>query len=120
MALLDGGATCSALPEEVALAIISYALKQVEIGKYTEGSRNYPLVRLQRLVKKPRIDGVAAGAPIEITYTVVLRTEFVPAGAVSGPTKDLYFKVFPKGTCQVPGVIIGFPYWTPKPMASAR
>ena len=36
MALLDGGATCSALPEEDALAIIGYALKQVETGKYTE------------------------------------------------------------------------------------
>ena len=115
MALLDGGAACSALPEEVALAIIGYALKQVETGKYTEGSRNYPLVRLQRLVKKPRIDGVAAGAPIEITYTVVLRTEFVPAGADSGPTKDLCFKVFPRGTCQVPGVIIGFPVLDAEP-----
>ncbi len=47
--------------------------------------------------------------PIEIAYTVVLRTEFVPVGADVGPTRDLYFKVFPKGTCQVPGVIIGFP-----------
>ena len=76
---------------------------------YTESSRAYHLVRLQRLVKKPRIDGVAAGVPIETTYTVVLRTEFVPAGADSGPTKDLYFKVFPRSACQVPGVIIGFP-----------
>ena len=115
MALLDGGATCSALPEEVALVIIGYALKQVEAGTYTEGCRTYPLVRQQRLVKRPRIDGVAAGAPIEITYTVVLRTEFVPTGADSGPTKDLYFKVFPKGTCQVPGVIIGFPVLDAEP-----
>ena len=115
MALLDGGATCSALPEEVVLAIISYALKQIEAKRYSADSRAYPIVRLQRLVKKPRIDGVAAGAPIEITYTVVLRAEFVPAGADSGPTKDLYFKVFPKGTCQVPGVIIGFPVLDAEP-----
>ena len=109
MALLDGGATCSAVPEEVVLAIIGYALKQIEAKKYDADSRTYPIVRLQRLVKRPRIDGVAAKAPIEITYTVVLRAEFVPAGAYVGPTKDLYFEVFPKGTCQVPGVIIGFP-----------
>ncbi len=44
-------------------------------------SRAYPIVRLQCLVKRRRIKGVAAGAPIEITYTVVLRAEFVPAGA---------------------------------------
>ena len=109
MALSDGGATCSTLPEEVVLAIIGYALKQIEAGKYCADSRAYPIVRLQRLVKRLRIDGVAAGAPIEISYAVVLRAEFVPAGAYSGPTKDLYFKVFPQGTCQVPGVIIGFP-----------
>ncbi len=115
MALLDGGATCAALPEEVALAIIGYALKQVETGRYTDGSRTNPLVRLQRLVKRPRIDGVAAGAPIQMTYTVALRTEFVPTGADSGPTKDLCFKVFPKGTCQVPRVIIGFPVLDAEP-----
>ncbi len=40
MALLDGGgATCSALPEEVVLAIIGHALKQIETGKYTAKSR---------------------------------------------------------------------------------
>ena len=97
------------------LAIIGYALKQIEAKRYSADSRAYPIVRLQCLVKKPRIDGVAAGAPIEITYTVVLRAEFVPAGADSGPTKDLYFKVFPKGTCQVPGVIIGFPVLDAEP-----
>ena len=65
MALLDGGGTCSALPEEVVLAIISYALKQIEAKKYSADSKAYPIVRLQRLIKKPRIDGVAAGAPID-------------------------------------------------------
>ena len=108
-ALFDGGATCSAAPEEVVLAFIGFALKQVERGKYAFNDRAYPVIRLQRLLQKPRIDGVAAGAPIEITYAVVLRTEFVPVGAQSGPTSDIYFKVFPKGTCQVPSVIIGFP-----------
>ncbi len=70
---------------------------------------------MQRLFKRLRIDGVAAGAPIEITYTVVLRAEFVPAGAGSGPTKDLCFKVSSKGTCQVPVVIIGFPVLDAEP-----
>ena len=115
MALLDGGATCSALPEEVVPAIIGHALTQIELGKYTARSRQYPIVRLQRLVKRPQIDGVAAGAPIEIAYTVVLRTEFVPAGAESGPTKDLYFKVFPKGSCQESSS--ASPFWTPSLMA---
>ena len=80
MGLLDGGATCSAAPEEVVLAIIGHALKQVEQKKYTFEDPACPVVSLQRLVQKPRIDGVAAGAPKEITYAVVLRTEFVPVG----------------------------------------
>ena len=50
MAILDGGATCSAAPEEVVLAIIGFALKQVERGKYTFNDPTYPVVRLQRLV----------------------------------------------------------------------
>ena len=89
-ALLDGGATRSAAPEEVVLAVIGFALKQVGRGKYAFNDRAYPVIRLQRLLQKPRIDGVAAGAPIEITYAVVLRTEFVPVGAQSGPTSDIY------------------------------
>ncbi len=85
MALLDGGATCSEVPEEVVLAIIGHALKQIETTKYSADSQIYPIVRLQHLDKRPRIEGVAARAPIEISYTVVLRAEFVPAGAFSGP-----------------------------------
>ena len=40
---------------------------------------------------------------------MVLHAEFVPVGASSGPTQELNFKVLPKGSCKVPGVIIGFP-----------
>ena len=109
LALLDGGATCSAVPEEVALAIIGHALRMVKEGKYELDSRDYPVIRLQRILMKPRIDGVAFGAPIEIGYAIVLRAEFVPAGAEQGLMKELYFKVLPRGTCSVPGVIIGFP-----------
>ena len=97
MALLDGGATCSALPEEVVLAIIGYALKQIDTGKYTAKSREYPIVRLQRLVKRPRIDGVAAGAPIEITYTVVLRTRVCPGRSGLRAHEGLVLQSLPEG-----------------------
>ena len=90
------------------LAIIGYALNQVDRGKYTAADPAYPIVRLQRLIQKPRIDGIAAGTPIEIAYTVV--EDGVCASGGSGwTTRDLYFKVFPKGSCSLPGVIIGFP-----------
>ncbi len=48
-ALLDAGATCSAVPEEVAIAIIGHALHQVEGKKYDVDSPTYPIVRLQRI-----------------------------------------------------------------------
>ena len=78
-ALLDSGATCSTMSEEIAVAIFRYAHKQMEAKKYSAGSRAYPIVRVERLARKPRIGGIAAGAPIEIKYIMVLRTEFVPA-----------------------------------------
>ena len=108
-ALLDSGATVSALPEEVAVTIIAHALQQVEAGVYDMESEQYPVVGAQRFISQPRIDGVAAGSPITVKYSIVLRAEFVPAGAKNGPVRALYFTVFPKGTCQVPGVIVGFP-----------
>ena len=100
MALLDGGATRSALPEEVVLAVIGCTLKQIEAGNYSADSQAYPIVRLQRLVKRPRIDGVAAGAPIEITYTVVLRVEF-SGGCVLRADEGLVLQGVPEG--HVPG-----------------
>ena len=109
VALLDSGATCSAIPEEVVVAIISNALKRVDEKVYSLQSPEYPIARIQRFIRRPRIDGVAAMSPIEIRYALVLIAEFVPAGASSGPMKPLYFQVFPKGTCEVPGVIVGFP-----------
>ncbi len=36
-------------------------------------------------------------------------------GKESGPKQDLYFKVFPNGTCQVPGVISGYPVLDAEP-----
>ena len=99
-ALLDYGATCSAIPEEVAVAIMCHAWEMLDTGVCTEEEQ--PVRRLQRITRKPKVDGIAVGAGIEIGYAVVLRAEFVPCGGVKGPKKDLYFKVFPTGRCQVP------------------
>ena len=44
-------------------------------------------------------------------YAVVLRVSFVGIGATweGAPSRDIYFKVLPLGTAQVPGCLIGFP-----------
>ena len=93
--LLDYGATCNAMPEEIALAIISQGLKS-----YTDHAhRDYPVVSLHSYRSTREMDGVVAGKPLVIKYGIVLRAQFVGVGAETGPTRDLYFNVLPKGTC---------------------
>ena len=97
------------MPEEVAVAIIAHALERYRRGALDLDSDRWPVVQIHRFRTKPRVDGISAGAAIEVSFAVTLRTEFVPVAKEEGPIKNLYFKVFPKGTCQVPGVVIGFP-----------
>ena len=109
MALLDYGATCSGMPEEVAIGIISHALKCVEKGKYSKEDDAYPIVKIHKYEVAPTVDGIAAGSPLEIRYGLVIRCEFVSVGKDKGPFKNLYFKIFPRETCNIPGCIVGFP-----------
>merc|ERR1712242_3045 len=44
-----------------------------------------------------------------------LRAEFVGAGKDSGPMRDLYFKILPKGTCSIAGCLVGFPVLDVRP-----
>lgn len=48
-------------------------------------------------------------APSESAIGLVLRAEFVSVGKASGPYRDLHFKVFPCGTCNIPKCIVDFP-----------
>ena len=96
LSLLDYGATCSGMPEEVALTIISHALVSVEEESYSKDSNEYPVVRLHKYEVAPTIYGVAVGKSIEVRYAFVMRCEFVPMGKDSGPFRDLYFKILPE------------------------
>ena len=78
-------------------------------GKYSKTDDVYRIVRMHKYEVAPKVDGIAAGSPIEIRYGLVVRCEFVPVGGERGPFRNLYFKIFPKGTCNIPGCIVGFP-----------
>ena len=92
--LLDYGATCNAMPEEVALSIMSHA---VDSFPDREDVR-YPIVRLHKYSTARTIDGVAAGKPIQIKYAVVLRAEFVGVGRTErGHSGTSTSRVCPKG-----------------------
>ena len=57
--------------------------------------------------------GVGNNDVMTMSYGVVLRAEFVRAGAATGaknnPLRPLYFKVLPKGKADVPGILLGYP-----------
>ena len=46
-------------------------------------------------------------------FAIVLRNEFVPVGKRCGdeefPMRDIYSKVLPMGSVDVPGVLLGYP-----------
>ena len=60
-----------------------------------------------------QVNGVGEGNAMDTQYGIVLRAEFVRAirlaGNPSNPTEDLYFKVLPKGSADIPGVLLGWP-----------
>ena len=63
VALLDYGATCSGLPEELALAIIAHAVDMLTAHPSSEKPLNCPIRSIFRIRNRPRIDGLAKGQP---------------------------------------------------------
>ena len=47
-ALLDWGASSSAIPEEVVCILIEYTLECLQEGKLSQDSRLYPIVRMEK------------------------------------------------------------------------
>ena len=44
-----------------------------------------------------------------VRYAVALRAEFIPEGAMEGPCRTMYFKVFAAGTSSIVGAVLGWP-----------
>ena len=97
------------MPEEIALSIIEHAAEAVRAKRYDTNSHAYPVVRMYKYEVPPTIDGIAAGKRIGVRYAIVMRCEFVPVGRTRGEYRDIYFKIFPRGSCNIPGCILGFP-----------
>ena len=59
------------------------------------------------------VEGIGASPEMPTTWGVVLRIEFVPINGVSGdatnPSRDVYFKILPKGSSSIPGILLGHP-----------
>ena len=94
--------------------IIEHAVQLVDTGAMALEDRRYPITRIEKYTNVTELTGVGVGgADMSPRYAVMLRNEFVPAGKRSGdeefPLRDIYFKVLPLGTADIPGVLIGYP-----------
>ena len=46
---------------------------------------------------------------MKVEFAAVLRIEFIPEGQEKGPVKEIYFKIYRKGTCGIAGAVLGWP-----------
>ena len=107
--LVDYGATCSAMSEELACLIISGSREDVAKGIYRPEDEVYPIATMERYENADRMLGVAKDAPMAIRYGLVLRCEFAAIGQDRGPIRQILFKILPKGFCDLEGGILGLP-----------
>ncbi len=111
--LLDSGATCNAIPEGVACFIVSLACWLPAQGM-DPNLALYPITRIEKYTVVAPVVGVFAQRPeMGTRFAIILGVEFVPLNKSSGdhgnPFRDIYLKVFPNGTANVPGLLQGNP-----------
>jgi len=112
--LLDSGATCSCMSEEQMILIINHQMKMQEENLLDTKSYNHPIRQIYKFNHPGELTGASATGGdgfrrMTVEYAVVLRVEFIPDGNTTGPTRDIYFKIFRKGSCGITGLIFGWP-----------
>ena len=113
--VVDTGATCSAIPEELACWLIAGVTEDVKKGVYSPQDPVYPICKIERYTDVDEIRGIAKDQPLKCDFSMTLRCEFAPVGCDRGPMRDITFKVFPRGQCDFDGGILGLPVLDCKP-----
>ena len=81
-ALLDSGATVSAIPEEVLCFILSYFQT---LGQESDVSdAQWPIQRIERYTSPTSVTGLGRGSAMQTRYAVVLRVSSVSVGGALG------------------------------------
>ena len=92
--------------------ILDFTIQSIAKERITPDSPNYPIVTLEKYEEPSSVVGVG-GDVMYSTYGCVLRAEFVrqsiKPGSEHNPTRDLYFKVLPRGCADVAGILLGYP-----------
>ena len=107
--LNDSGATCSCIIEEQFVIIANHTFKMVEDGKMTTDDYNYPIAQLYSYQNTAELKGAEKTGVMKVEYAVLLRIEFILEGMQKRPVKEIYFKIFKKGTCGIVGGVFGWP-----------
>ena len=107
--LNDSGATCSCIMEEQVVVLINHTQRMVGGGLINVKDYNYPIQQFYRYKNPAKLKGAEKTGTMLVEYAVLLRLEFIPEGAQSGPVQDIYFKIFKRGTCSIIGAVLGWP-----------
>ena len=107
--LNDTGATCSCITEEQVVLLVNHTQEMLAKGLIHMSDYNYPIVQFYKFNHPAHLKGAEKTGKMLVEYAVVLRVEFIPEGNQSGPVKDIYFKIFKKGTCGIIGAVFGWP-----------
>eukprot|EP00969_Alexandrium_andersonii_P090951 4014681-Alexandrium_andersonii.AAC.1 len=75
-ALLDPGATVSAIPEEVLCGALSYFQSRIG-GEGDDDDDRWPIRRIERYSSPTSVSGLGQGSAMQTRYAVVLRVSFV-------------------------------------------
>ena len=93
--------------------ILQAALDLVRAGKMVVESDQYPIRRVERYQCVAELQGIGASSEMPTMWGVVIRIEFVPingqTGADANPREDVYFKILPKGSSNIPRILLRFP-----------
>ncbi len=76
----------------------------------TKESYNYPIVQFPRYKEAGDMRGAHIDGKMSVEFALVARPEFIPIGATTGPTKEIYFKVLKAGSCGMVGGVCGWPH----------
>ena len=92
--LNDTGATCSCMTEEMAVMLVNHTWKMLDQGLMDEKAYNYPIVKMFHYKNSAKLKGAEKNGRMLVEYAMIVRMEFIPEYSESGPTKDIYFKIF--------------------------
>ena len=84
-------------------------MKMMQDKKLDKEDYNYPIAQFYRHAYSDSMKGAETKGRMAVEYGVLLRIEFIPEGAKSGPVKEIYFKIFKKGSSGIVGAVLGWP-----------